>query len=302
MPPRSSVTVTKQNPTDNGKPRTKLVGRLLDQAIDVADIEDIYIKMLLYGGNRVGKTTLAAQFTKPLLHVAFEMAPTGGARSIKKVPGIKYLRLDSTEAGMQLAKELKNDDNFQTVVIDSVTSYQDIVLKEILNLPEVPTQLNWGAVTRDEYRVRSERTREGLRPFADLAKHTVFIGKERDHNPPDKEKPEILRGMQSGSFFAVDLGGATVGWLQDCCDFICRMYMEEVTEERMVKSIAIKGQESKERKELIGTGKFARFLRLNWHDNYAAGFRCDTPTNIPDVLRDPTFAKLETLIRGGTVK
>ena len=66
---------------------------------------------------------------------------------------------------------------YATTVVDTATSLQDQVLKEILGLDEFPVMLGWGTVTRDQYRQRSEKTREFLRLFLTIPTHVVvFVG------------------------------------------------------------------------------------------------------------------------------
>lgn len=259
-------------------------GSVLSEAIPVGALPDDWIKMVIYGPNRVGKTTLACEFPKPLLLVCFEPTVTGGAKSVKRCPGVTYLRVESSDKGHRLARELAQRCPFATVVLDSATSYQDIILQEILDLPEVPTQLNWGTVSQDQYRQRSERTREALRPFLALPCHTVVIAKERDHNPPDREKPKILRGEHEGSFFASDLGGATVGWLHDACDYIGRLHMAKETRVLGVPA----GTGGEVAREVVETGRVVRRLRTMYHPNYMAGMRSCDPRSVPEWIEAET--------------
>ena len=266
-------------------------GSLLDSAVDVGDLPDSSIKMVIYGENRVGKTTLACQFPKPLLLVGLEPNQTGGALSVRKVPGVKFLRLETVAAVLQLAGELVgNDHGYATVVIDSATSLQDIILKEILGLPAVPDMLTWGSAGRDEYRERSEKTRECLRPFLNLACHTVLTAKQRDHNPPKDDKPRIVKGLTIESFFAADLGGATVGWLHDACDYICRLYIAKETVTRTVQ--VGKTQQHHEEE----TGRLVRRLQTMYHPNFAAGFRSQNPDGVPPYVDEPTYDKIRAII------
>jgi hypothetical protein len=272
----------------------KRQGSILARAVPVEQIDTDFIKFVLYGQNRVGKTTLACQFPKPLLLVSFEPSQSGGATSVKKVQGVTYIRITTTEDALRLADELKSDTTFKSHVLDTATSYQDIILQEILKLPAVPEQLNWGMVSRDQYRERSEKTKEALRPFLNLKAHTVICAKERDHNPPDKEKPKILRGFQAESFFASDLGGATVGWLHDACDYIGRLYIDKEVAVRTTKN-RVTGADEQEEYE---TGRTVRRLRTMYHPNFAAGFRSCDPESVPEFIDNPTFDRIYQVIQG----
>ncbi len=295
-------------------------GTVLSEAFDIGQLEDSFVKMLVYGTNGVGKSTLACDFPKPLLLLALEPGLTGGARSVRKVPGVKYLHLkpdrvqkrdgswETTESItaklFRLADELKASNPFATVVVDSVTSLQEIVLQEILGLDTLPAQLNFGTISGDSYRTRAERTKEALRPWVDLPCHTVFIGKEKDHNPPKEERvnektgkvqPDMrarfIRGLQQESFVTVDLGGGTASWLQDGCDYIGRLYFDREMLRQRVGATEIVSE----------TGKFIRCLRIGYHPNFAARFRSDTPAELPEAIEQPTWLKIQAAIQGKKV-
>lgn len=291
--------IERQKPSD--KRVRKKSGDILDQIVPVSEIGDDWVKLVLYGQNRTGKTTLAGCFPKPSLMVAFEPTKTGGSRSVRNVTGLSHIRIADSKSAIELANRLKDSPGkFKTVILDSVTSYQDIILREILDLPDVPEQLNWGMVSRDQYRERSEKTREALRPFLALECNVICNAKERDHNPPDKEKPAILRKEQLESFFAADLGGATVGWLHDACDYIGRLYIEKevVTRKEKVKRLG----KIVEREVSEETGKLVRRLRTMYHPNYAAGFRSESPESVPEFIEAVTpqemYEKIMQVIRG----
>lgn len=270
-------------------------------------MEEVPLKLLIYGQNRVGKTTLACQFPKPLLILSFEPCHSGGLTSVRKVEGVDFLQrgrqIESLNQLVELALELESS-KYKTVVLDSVTSLQDWVLADLLNLPNVPDQMSWGTVSSDVYRERSEKTREILRRFVDLPRDTIFLGKERDHNPPREDKvtksgkvqpdmrPKFLRGTTNESFIATDLGGATVGWIQDVCDWVCRLFIEEEVAQSKYK---LNGKTVFVSKP---TGKYIRYLRMAYHPNYAAGPRASNPDKVPEVMPNPTAEKILEIVRG----
>ena len=132
-------TIAKQHPrpaVDGTPARIKgKAGSVLSEAVPIEELPDSWIKLLVYGNNGVGKTTLACTFPKPLLLVSFEPAVTGGARSVRRVPGISYIKVTETAKERQLVEELRGELPFKTVVVDSVTSYQDMKLQEIIGAP-----------------------------------------------------------------------------------------------------------------------------------------------------------------------
>ncbi len=303
------------------KPTAAPTGSILSQAVDVGELEDLFIKMCIYGRNRIGKTTLACQFPKPLLLVAMEPSPTGGARSVMGMPGINVIRvthkalIDPTtkkrekiwgsKKAILLAKELQADCPYKTVVIDTATSYQDIILSEIMGLSDVPEMLSWGLVDEGQYRQRSEKTRECLRPFLDLRCHVIVIAQEKDHNPPEGRISKIIRPAQEESFFAADLGGATAKWLQDNCDYVCQLFQDREIKE--VPSLVAPKKDAAGNKipnppTLVDTGQIVRRLRTMYHPNYSAGFRSANPDAVPEYIQaakpDEMYAAVMQVMQG----
>lgn len=281
-------------------------GSILASAVAVGDLKDDYVNFVLYGINRCGKTTLSCQFPKPLLLVSFEPGNTGGAASVKKVPGVKFLRITSKAMAIALAHELRdsqagvcdlpdpryNGKTYQTHVLDTCTSLQDMLLKELMGLENVPVQLNWGTVGEDYYRARSEQAKEVMRLYRDLPCNTVFVAQEKDHQPPQDRKNKLIRGLELESFFAADLGGATVKWMHDACDYIGRLYIDKETRTTTSKV------QGKDVTMTVETGRSVRRLRTLFHPNYAAGFRSATPDKVPEYIEEPTWDKILKVIQG----
>ena len=286
--------VATSTPTPIAGPRP---GSVLSRAVNVADLTEDYMSVTIYGVNRAGKTTLACLFPKPLLLISFEPGrKEGGAKSVKKVRGVKFIAVQSTEEAILLARELKEEGGnvcdlpdpefrgkpYATHVIDTVTSCQDMCLKEVMCLDDAPVQLNWGLVGEDQYRERSEKTREVLRPFRDLPAHTVFVAQEKDHAKPRDKTSKLLRREQDDSFLAADLGGATVKWLHDACDVVVRLYLErEVVEDVTQASFNGKERAVVSQRE---TGRTVRRLRTILHPNQAAGIRSCDPDCVPEYI------------------
>jgi hypothetical protein len=280
----------------------RATGSVLSTSIPVAELADDFIKLCVYGRNRVGKTTLACQFPKPLLLVSFEPAKTGGAKSVKKIPGVTIVQIKSSRDAFRLAEELKSDTTFATHVLDTTTSYQDLILQEIIGKP-VPEQLDWGSISRDQYRDRSSKLKEALRPFLNLNVHTIMLAQEKDHNSQEKEKPKIIRTLADESFFGPDAGGAAVGWIIDACDYVGQLYMDrEVIRHKEEVPIPNSGGKKKTVVHEEETGRFVRRLRTMYHPNFAAGFRSEDPETVPEYIEAPTpkgmYDEIMRVIRG----
>lgn len=288
MPP----VVRKQSPN----PVTKRKGSILDRAVPVTDVKARFVKMVVYGENRSGKTTFAGSWPKPMLVVSFEPSEEGGQTSISNMKGIKVLRykqeFDTLDDFKTLVYELKEDDHYVTNVLDTGTSFQDAVLANLLGLQKLPEQLSFGGVSTDMYRKRAEQVKEMLRPFLALEKHTLVLNKEKDHRPPqmgDNGKPvmdmtpDFMKSIKLDSFIASDMGGSVVGWLHDACPYICRLYLA-----KKVRAVTYK-LNGKDKTRYEETEDMERRLRTLYHPNFAAGFRAPKGTEIPEHITDPDF-------------
>lgn len=326
------------------------INDLIARSSAVGKLKDDFIKMVLYGQNRTGKTTLACQFEKPLLLLSFEPGQQGGARSVKRFDGVTFIALTKKEDAILLSRHLKVDprSNWQkvsptdaaptrtlkelvldgspswtgspwrTIVIDTITSLQDVILAELMGLKAVPVQLNWGSVPEGYYAARSEQAKEVMRLYRDLPFHIIFNAKEKDHNPPksvDAKGRErvvgnrLVRSAQAimssanlgtESYFAADVGAATAQWMHDACDYICRLEivkeLKEITQEIEIAGVTETDTRWEE------TGKLVRRLRCLYHPNVAAGFRAENPEAVPEYISNPTYGKIMSVIRGEKLK
>ena len=261
--------------------------------------------MCLYGRNRSGKTTLAAQFKKPLLLISSEPDANGGANSVSDVQGVSLIRVspkripgDTVHGSAKLvaiANELALSNPFATVVLDTVTSLQDVILVELMGLSKVPEMLSWGFVPDGVYQQRAEKLRETVRPLLDLQNcNIVILAQEKDHNAQEDRggKNKILHTMQQGSFMAPSLGATNAQWLQDACGYVIQIYEDELMQEVQVPQNDAQGRPMEPAIQRIGTGKRQRHLRLLYHPNFAAGGRWQYNRDMPEFVTAPTPAEL----------
>lgn len=314
-------TVSRQRVASNGPALTRgkaAADDILADAIDVSTLAPPWIKFLVYGANGVGKTRLACTFPKPLLLVSFEPQDSGGATTVVQMGGIKLIRPGTIERAQKLAERLRagdaicdlpdpryNGKRYQSLVFDSVTSYQQMLLQELMGWDEPAVQVGFGDVPTDTYRNRAEHTKQCLRMWINLPYHTVFTGKEKDHNPPKEEKvnpntgkvqpdmrPKFVRGIQQESAVSVDLGGGAAGWVLDAVPYFGRLYMDREMEAREVKGVGNAPATTR----YVETGKFVRALRCSYHPNFAARFQ--SAADVPDEIVNPTYEKIAAVIAG----
>lgn len=285
MPP--VVTKQQPRPSTNGPPAKGVLGRIRP----VAEQPLAGITMCVYGRNGTGKTTVACTFPKPLLLVGFE----DGTRSVRKVAGVDFVQVESSAEALELFAMLRGG-RYKSAVLDNATSLQDLILKELLGLESVPVQLAWGTVSQDQYRKRSEKTKELMRPFLDLGRHgvnVVVLAQEKNHTERDGEGGGEVGAELLTPFVGAGIGKSAAGWLHERVDFICQTFVREgtVTTKTKVGNSEVAMRER--------TGKVEFCLRTaRGHPVYAAKMRADKDAPLPDEIVNPTYDKIEKLLRG----
>lgn len=252
------------------------------------------LKILLYGGSGTGKTTLWGTFPGPILSIICSGGnKTGELRSLntpelrKKVSSITLE--DSNDLG-QLTDHLK-EGKYSTVVLDHVSGLQDLILKEVLGIDEIPAQKGWGTASQQQYGQVAQQCKERLRALLNLEINVVIIAQERMFNPKEDT------GSDLSDVMLPSVGPAVIpslaGWLNPACDYILQTYkrpkMETVTTKVGTKSVQTKKR-----------GKGVEYcVRTEPHEIFTTKFRVPKGTPLPEVVVDPSYDKILKLINGG---
>jgi phage nucleotide-binding protein len=232
-----------------------------EQIISIDEVEEPFIKMVVYGKPKVGKTTFAGSVPDVLL-VDCEM----GTMSVRG-KGIKAARIKSYDDINLLYWFLrKGKHNFKGVAIDTLTSLQgmclDFVMKEAaeqdlnkdVNMPE---RRDWGKL--------SVVMQDMILQFRNLPMHVVFTAHERSRTDDEGDtevSEQLTPGVQSVLNGAVDIIG--------------RLYVKE-TEDK-------KGKRIRERRMLVGS-----------HDKFVSG---DRSGKLGHIFKEPTFPKVLARVYG----
>lgn len=297
--------VTRQAPS-RPQPATFSNGSLLATAVPVTSLREERVKVCIYGRNRSGKTTLAAQFPKPVLFISCEPAHCGGVQSVSNMKDVTLIRVEDKPLPGELMNalvgrkkveaigtELAITKYYNTVVLKTATSLQDVIAEEMkVEFPGIPWS---GRGSKDTYQMRASRLHDALRPLLNLRHiNVVIIAQEKDHNPPVGEggfpdlKAKLLQTMQQGSFMAPALGAANAQWLQDNCGYILQMYEDEVMQDIAVPMMGPDGKPGPPVIQRVGTGRRQRHLRMLYHPNFAAGGKWNFDKNMPEFVTAPT--------------
>lgn len=281
------------------------VSGLLSTATPVTTLRETSVKICIYGRNRVGKSSLAAELPKPLLFVSCEPALHGGVQSIANMKDVTLIHVEPYNGkGMSgrekvegIGRELMSDTYYKTVVLKTATSLQDLILEEMkIEFGNLPLS---GRGSKDTYQLRASKLHDAMRPYIDLKHcHLIVLAQEKDHNPPVGEggfpdlKAKLLQTMQQSSFMAPALGAANAQWLQDACGYIIQMYEDELTQEISIPQMDMEGKPLPPAIQRVGTGIRQRHLRLQYHPNFAAGGKWQFDRNVPEFVTAPTPKEL----------
>jgi len=278
--------VTKQKPK---KTRRKKTGSAVDRIAPIGFDEDDGIKINLYGRSGTGKTTLWATFPKPILAVvASGGSKPGELRSINTPEYRKTIHHTLIEkAGdiRELVDHQRDTEKFSTVVLDHATGLQDLVLKEILGLDDLPAQGSWGMARQQDWGQCALQMKELLRSLLSLDCNVVIVAQEREFNT-DTEGDLLM------PFVGSALTPSVTGWLNPACDYICQTFIRQRTEEKETKI----GKKTVRTRSKVGGVDYC--LRTAPDPVFTTKFRLPKGTELPDVVVDPTFDKINSLIQG----
>lgn len=204
---------TKQNPVS-----------VIDRIAPIGFSEEDGIRIGIYGRGATGKTTLAGTFPRPALWIICSGGEKPGELRSLDTPAnrknIKQVVLEKSSEIEELVDFQKQTGRFATIVLDHVTSLQDHILMEVLNLDKLPEQLSWGIATQQHWGQVGVRLKECLRKFCDLGCNVVTIAHEREFNATS-EMQDLIDPCVS---YALTAGNAR--WLEGVVDYTVRTQIQ----------------------------------------------------------------------------
>ena len=239
----------------------------------------------IYGRSGSGKTVLACSFPKPLLIIGTE----DGTESVSDLgdEGVDHVCLESSPEMVDLLNHAPS--KYKTVVLDTASRFQDLILREVLGIKELPAQLAWGTATQQQWGQVGLQCKEHFRKLLDLRLHGLNIvviaqdrtfGDERDGT--EKLDPTVGNALSP----------SIAGWLNAACNYVVHTYLREETKETIQEVAGV------EVPTLEKTGDVEYCLRVKPHPVYMVKFRLPKGTKYDPVMVDPDYDKLAALIEG----
>jgi hypothetical protein len=246
------------------------------------DIEG-YRKILVYGRNKKGKTTLALSggVEKTLV-----LDPEKGTDAmLEKNPYRIHITkwetindvwnvLRTGSCSPAMLGLGKSDEPFKWVAIDGLTRINNLALRYVMKVEEERNlDRRPGMVDRRDYNKSGELMKEMLQNFHNLKLHCCYTAQERMITMDEDDELG-----ESSHFFVPDLPQAVRGAANGIVEVIGRIYTTRVT----LKS----GKEATQRRLYVGV-----------HPTYDTGYRSDFV--LPDYIKNPTLPKLVSLMTSG---
>ena len=291
-------TVAKQTRVGNvGAKRDQPKGgkSVLDRITDIGFTADDPIQIMLYGRSGTGKTTLWSTFPKPILAIVCSGSmKSGELRSIDTAENRKVVRqvvLENSNEIDELANHVKTTGAFRTVVLDHATGFQDMVLKEILGINELPIQKSWGLATQQQYGQCTMRCKQLMNGLLSCGANAVIVAQERQFGGGDEETRDAIAPV-----IGAGLSPSLAGWLNSAVDYIGQTFIKQ---KEVVKEVKVgQGANVKIIQQRVKVpGQVEYCLRTLPDPIYTTKFRVPKGMELKDLV-DPTYGSIMELIRG----
>lgn len=265
-----------------------------------------YSSWLIFGQSGSGKTHLWNTFpSRRLVILCSGGRESGELKTIdtdanKKL--VDEVALESTDELAEICEALNGPwkGKYGTVVLDHVTGFQDLKLREHMGLDAIPQKKGFANVggkkiERSDWAAIGLDVCEKLARFLSVPANRVIVGQERVFVPRgEDDETKTLRGME---LLTINVGcGVLPGiakWLHPACDYNVQTLVTpkmKVTEVPMAD-----GSVEKMSERVPNEQSFC--ARVGPHDIFMTKFRAPGGCT-PGLLENPTYAKLLKIIKG----
>lgn len=253
---------------------------LLDRAIPVAEVPT-YHAALFYGESGTGKTTIAASYPKPILLLDLKEQ---GTETIKKVPDVKVLTIESWKEYEDVYWELEQDKVYKTIIHDQVSALQSIGIEHIraeegMEPNDLFSKRNWGQLSG-----LMQTWLLNHRNLSQRGKNVVFIAHQRTFGGEDESEDE-----QMAPRVGARLSPSVESFLNGAVSIIGNTFIRE-------RYIQLDPKKPKKTREV----KYC--LRIGPHGSFRTKIRKPPEGELPDVIVNPTYEKIMRLSRGEGIK
>lgn len=264
--------------------KVKRAGQTKIDKLPLIDISKVktFRSFVLYGRSGSGKTTLAGTFPTPILYLDVK---DRGTDSIANVKGIKAMEVNSMEDFEMAYWYLKqHPGEFKTVVIDTVSQLQQIVVTEVAQekKKDPARALEWGVLSQRDWGDIAAVLKEWIINFRDLEMNVVFIAQDRTFNLNEDDGTDGALAPEVGPALSPSVARV----LNAAVSMIGNTFIRSRT---IVKTINGKKKES---------DKIEYCLRVGPNPVYITKVRKPRSELAPDLIVDPTYDDIIAVITG----
>lgn len=238
---------------------------------------------VFYGRAGSGKTTLSGTFPGPILLLDCKDEGTDSVADVKGIDVMEVHEWEDLEHAYWWL--VQNPGKYKTVVIDTVTQLQQIVVEEIgAKKAEKSGKAvgDWGTMTKGDWGDVASRLKTWITNFRDLPMEVVFIAQDRVFNVDEEGSDDGMIDPEVGP----RLSPSVMSHLCAAVSVIGHTFIRS----RVIKQ-KVKGRtREKEVKEYC--------LRLGPSASYITKFRKPKKVSLPDFLIDPNYEDILETIKG----
>jgi len=237
----------------------------------------------IYGRAGSGKTTLAGSFPSPVLLLDCR---DQGTDSVSDVKGLDVMEVNSWQDFEDAYWWLvQNPGKYKTVVIDTITQLQQIVVEEIAGAKAARKNKvagDWGTMTKSDWGNLSSRLKTWITNYRDLPMEVVFIAQDRVFNVDEEGSDDGMIDPEVGP----RLSPSVMTHLCAAVSIIGNTFLRS----RTVKTKVRGRTREKEVAEYC--------IRLGPSPSYITKFRKPKDITLPSFLIDPTYEDILATIKG----
>lgn len=268
--------------------KSSTMRRTIEDELGIKPVGDLnhHSTFAIYGRAGSGKTTLASTFPTPILLLDIR---DRGTDSIQDVKNIFVKQIEHTDDLEDIYHYLiGNPAKFKTVVFDTITELQRLVMKRIVS--EKPSKKNrkvdearigdWGTMSQRDWGDVAAEMNAYISEFRDLPMNVVYLAQERVRENDGEEDEQITPEVGSAVMPSVKTT------LNAAVNIVGNTF---VRMNRVVKEI-------KGKKKVIEKPSYC--LRIGPNPVYDTKFRKPRSIILPGYIEDPTYEELMAIVKG----
>lgn len=286
--------VEKQTTATKAKPKAAPATGVLARIKPISEDRDPSIKIMLYGRSGSGKTSLWSTFPKPILAMVCSGGnQLGELKSIdtpENADTIFRVAINESSEIRTVLDHVAENGGYATIVLDHASGLQDLILKEILGVDQLPAQSSWGMASQQQYGQCILQSKEILRALLKSTANVVVVAQERAFNTEEDGKggsSDVLK-----PYVAAGLSPSLSSWLNTGVDYICQCFIRQ---KEVIRKTSVAGKTV----EKVEKTKGVEFcLRCAPHETYMTKFRLPKKNSLPESIVDPDYEKIVNTIIG----